>query len=116
MIAAIFFSAASVAAQYTNDPQDEVSAAPPGMEERKVNNDVTVLMPRGSKMYERNKSTFVEESADEYSARKFLDIDNRFKKLEAENRDLAEQVKYLKSKLILQDKGADKDAPNTSEE
>ncbi len=86
-------------AQYTNDDKRNDASVPPGMEARKVNNDLTVLVPKGAKMYETNKSTFTEESSDEYSSRKFLGIDNRLNKLEEENKKLREDVEQLKSRI-----------------
>ncbi len=113
---AALFNPALLYAQYTDDHRPDEPGAPPGMETRKVHNDVTVLMPQDGKMYERNKSTFVEESSDEYSSRRFLGIDNRLKKLEEENAALAEEIKYLKSKLTIQGNGADKDASKIDRE
>ena len=42
------FSSILALAQYTNDQQGDESGAPSGMVAKKVNNDVTVLMPKGS--------------------------------------------------------------------
>jgi hypothetical protein len=104
----------SAFAQYTEDLQNS-DEAPPGIEIKKVNNDVSVLVPKGSKMYMRNKSTYVQESADEYAARQFVETNKRLAKLEEENRQLVEEIKYLKSKLTLQENSVEKDAGETSE-
>ncbi len=97
---AVLFLASDIYAQYTNEDNDD-TGAPMGMEVKKVNNDVSVLIPKGARMYSRNSSTFVEESADEYAARNVTILSNRLKKLEAENRELAEQIKYLRAQLLV---------------
>lgn len=116
LIVAALFNPALLSAQYTDDHRQDESAVPPGMEAKRVHNDVTVLMPQGGKMYERNKSTFVEESSDEYAARKFLGVEDRLDKLEEENADLAKEIKYLKIKIAIQESGANRDAPKIDQE
>ncbi|MDD5422620.1 MAG: hypothetical protein WC592_05665 [Candidatus Omnitrophota bacterium] len=72
---------------------------PPGMEARKVNNDVTILMPKGAKMHQRNATTFILESAEEFSSRKFVEVDRRLQKLEAENVELKKEIDELKTRV-----------------
>jgi hypothetical protein len=112
----IFFGSTLAFAQYNDNQQGNDQASPPGMETKKVGNEVSVLMPTGTKMHQLNKSTYVQESADEYAARQFLGIENRLNKLEQENRALVEEVRYLRSKLILQEKSTEEDVPAIAEE
>ena len=120
LAALLIFYSAPAFAQYTNEKQSdqekEGASLSPGMEVRKVNNDVSVLIPEGGKMYNRNRTTYVAERPDEFAARKFIDIDSRIKKLEEENKVLVDEIRYLESKLVMQEKGADKDASKPVEE
>lgn len=121
MVTISIFFAASASAQYTNKENDE-SGAPTGMEVRKVNNDVSVLMPKGARMYNRNSTTYVEESADEYAARNVAQMNDRLKKLERENKMLAEEISYLRAQLIIPapipvpEKSDEEDASKPAEE
>lgn len=115
VLAVIISHSPPAMAQYTDDQNKNANSAPSGMVMRKVNNDVTVLMPKGARMENRNATTYVEESSDQYAARNFAIVDNRLKKLEEENRVLAEEIRYLKSKLVVPEKAADKDVQKTAE-
>ncbi|MFA5143886.1 MAG: hypothetical protein WC522_06970 [Candidatus Omnitrophota bacterium] len=110
------FSSAPLIAQSNNFPQGDDEMNQPGMETRKINNDVTLLIPEGGRMHRRNETTYVAEGPEEYAARKFEDVYGRLKKLENENKELAEQIRYLKSKLILPEKSPDKDVQKIAEE
>jgi len=103
--AAFVILASAASAQYTNKDNDEVGV-PAGMEVRKVNDDVSVLVPKGARMYNRNRTTYVEESADEYAARNVAQLKDRLKKLEAENKVLVEEINYLKSQIVIPEKAA----------
>lgn len=98
-----FFWVASSFAQYgegtQGQAQNEDVEIPPGMEAKKVNSDVTVLMPKGAVMHQRNASTFVLESAEEYSARKFVEVEARLAKLEEENKQFKEDIDRLESRI-----------------
>ena len=100
------FNSASVLAQLANDQQGDESGASSGMVERKVNNGVTVLMPKGGRMHKTNATTYVEESSDEYAARNFASIESRLNKLEKENREFREEINNIKSKLSVSGKDA----------
>ena len=106
------FGPGPVLAQYSNDKQGDESDAPSGMEARKVNGGVTVLMPKGGRMQRTNEITYVQESTDEYAARNFASVESRLDKLEKENRELQEDVKNMKSKLS----SAENNAPNINKE
>lgn len=99
----------------TTEDYGEYSTPGPGMEERKVNNDVTVLMPKGSKMSKRNKTTQVMEGIDEYAAGKFVDVDARLDKLEEEAAEMREEIDSLKSKLSDIGKSSNEDLPKDAE-
>lgn len=87
-------------AQNTNgQQQSDQPDASSGMEARKVNNTVTVLVPKGAKMHRTNETTYVEESSDEYAARNFTSVEGRLNKLERENKEFREDIKKIKLKL-----------------
>ena len=106
VITILAFISMPLFAQYTNDKQGDGSDAPSGMVAKKVNNDVTVLMPKGGRMHKTNATTYVEESSDEYAARNFASIESRLNKLEKENREFREEINNIKSKLSVSGKDA----------
>jgi len=108
--AAILLASTFVFAQDNGNQQDDITGVPAGMEARKVSGGVTVLMPKGGKMYKRNQTTYIEESSDQYSARNFSDVYKRLTRLEEENRTLFEEIRYLKSKMVIQENSAKNDA------
>ena len=91
------------------------SAPGPGMEEKKVNNDVTVLMPTGSKMRRRNETTQIMEGVDEYTARKLVDMNKRLDKIEQDIAEIKNAVLYLKSKLSDTGKSPNEGLPKDAE-
>ncbi|GEM_PF-1164252 len=99
----------------TTEDYGEYSTPGPGMEERKVNNDVTVLMPKGSKMSKRNETTQIMEGVDEYAAGKFVDVNKRLDKLEKEAAEMKEEISSLKSKLSDIGKSPNEDLPGDAE-
>ena len=113
---AALFNSALVFAQYTDDQNQDNQASASGMEVKKVNNDVSVLVPNGARMHQTNATTYTMESTDEYAARNFAKLDMRVHKLEEENHVLVEEIKYLESKLTLQEKNADKNVSKPAEE
>ena len=113
---AFVFSLTLVSAQNNDDQNNSDPVAPAGMEFRKVNNDVSVLIPKDGKMYKRNETTYVMEDSEEYSARKFVGIEKRVDKLEKFVSELADEVKALKAKIDTTEKGADKNDPAIAEE
>lgn len=116
IIVGLLFNPAVLSAQY-NDNRDVDNTTPPeGMEMKKVTGGVSVLTPEGGKFRKTNALTYIEEGPEEYSARNFGDVDRRLKKLEEQNRILAEEIRYLKSKLTFQEESADKDVSETAEQ
>ncbi|MDD5136226.1 MAG: hypothetical protein PHX20_03195 [Candidatus Omnitrophica bacterium] len=116
ILAVILFNPAFAPAQNGSDQQSYDGTSQPGMETRKVNKDVSIIMPEGGKFYRRNQTTYVQEPPDEYAARKFADVYSRLKKLEEVNKELINEINYLKMKIILQENKADKDVPKIPEE
>lgn len=104
-----------ISAETGQDNSGYDSAPGPGMAEHRVNNDVTVLMPDGSKMRKRNESTQIMEGIDEYAARKFVDINKRFGKLEKDIMEIKEAILYLKAKLNDVEKSTKGDLPKDAE-
>ena len=113
--AVILFNSALAFAQSDDSLRDHNQSPPAGMELRKVNNDVSVLAPVGTKFYKTNDTVYVQEGEDEYAARNFTDVNKRLKKLEEENKELVEEIKYLQSKLVVQESNPDKDAAKPDE-
>ncbi len=116
LLSASIFCAGLLFAETDQDNNGYNITAGSGMEEKKVNNDVTILMPRGSKMRKRNDTTQIMEGVDEYSARKFVDVDKRLDNLEKENRELREEISDIRSVLSSAGKNADKNAADIDKE
>lgn len=116
LLIVFIFNSTLVLAQYNNDQQGDQPDTASGLEAKKVNNDVTVLMPKGGKMYKRNETTYVEESSDSYSAREFVTVKNRLNNLEKDNRELREEINDIKSKLNSAGKNADKNTADINNE
>ncbi len=116
LLSASIFCAGLLFAETDQDNNGYNITAGSGMEEKKVNNDVTILMPRGSKMRKRNDTTQIMEGVDEYSARKFVDVDKRLDNLEKENRELREEISDIRSVLSSSGKNADKNAADIDKE
>ena len=112
----VLFGLGQVFAQYNNDNQSSESSAPSGMESRKVNNGVTVLMPKGGRMHKTNEITYVEESSDEYAARNFASVESRLDKLEKDNRELREEINNIRASLSSAEKNANKNAADINKE
>jgi len=85
----IFFTSIVYGEGYS-EKRDNV-LIPPGMETIKEG-DVNVVVPKGGRLRKQG-SVMLIETADEYSARKFEDSDNRFKKME---KNIEAQKKYLR--------------------
>ena len=100
MLKKIWLAAILISLSFYAHAQDETQGAgstpdvdiPVGMEAKKINSDVTVLMPKGAKMHRRNETTFILESAEEYSARKFVEVDARLRALEEENTTVKKEI------------------------
>ena len=74
-------------------------AIQPGMEAKKVTNDVTVLVPKGGKVFKTNQGTYVLESPEEYAARKFEGVYKRLDALEEENRSLKKELARIRARI-----------------
>ena len=107
MIIILTFSSGAALAQNNNDNQGEDS----GIEARTVSQGVTVLVPKGGRMYKTNELTSIQESTDEYAARNFASVENRLNKLEKENMEFREEIKNIKAKLNM-----DNNAPDINKE
>ena len=94
IMAVFIFNSISALAQPGGQPD-----ASSGLEAKKVEKGVTVLMPKGAQMSQRNKSTYVEESSDSYAARNFVAINNRLNRLERENMEVRQEIDAIKSML-----------------
>lgn len=115
LMAVFILCAGFVFAETDQDNNGYNMTAGPGMEEKKINNDVTVLMPKGSKMRRRNESTQIMEGVDEYSARKFVTVDKRLERIEKEAAEMKEEIRGLKSKLSDIGKSSNEALPKDAE-
>ena len=68
---------------------------PPGMEVIK-RGDVNIVVPKGGQLRKQD-SVMLIETADEYASRKFMDADERFKKIEKELQVQKKEIEDLKS-------------------
>lgn len=96
LAAAGLIFAASAQAQGTGRSDDE-SEVPPGMERKVINSDVTLLMPKGGKLFKRNETTFVMESADEYASRMIDTLQKRIKALEDAYEEMRKELVNVKA-------------------
>ncbi len=86
------FSSAFVVAQ--EETEEEV---PPGMEIIKIN-DTNVIAIKGTKIKKKG-DLLVIEGTKEFVARKLLEIDSKFSKLEEKNKSLEKEINNLKETL-----------------
>lgn len=110
-----FLSTAQALAQYTSEDRNE-QTTPAGMYIKKVNNDVSVLIPNGTQMHQTNKSTFTMESADEYAARRFANMEKNIDDLKKEEASLKDEITRINSVLNAQEKRPGKDAQKVEAE
>ena len=96
------FNSEPVLAQNNNDSQE----VEPGIEARKVADNITVLMPKGGRMHKTNDITYIQEGTDEYAARNFASVENRLDRLEKDNGEFREEIKNIKSRLSSSEKNA----------
>ena len=104
------FIPAGGAAQDYNDPQDDEKRGkpygegshlpveiPPGME--LINKGgIRMIVPKGMKITKKG-SLMTMEGSDEFSARNFDEMNTRFEKLEAGQKDLSKTVEDLKKEV-----------------
>jgi len=76
---------------------DEELEIPEGMEQRQIGNH-TVILPEGTKVIKKG-NLLTAESLSAYSARKFLEMENRFNEIEQENRSLKDEIESLRKTL-----------------
>jgi ABC-type methionine transport system ATPase subunit len=76
---------------------------PPGMEVIKKG-DVNVVVPKGGQLRKQG-SVMLIETADEYAARKFMDTDDHFEKIEGELENTEKEIKGLKSAVKKSEEG-----------
>lgn len=89
----ILFSTITFASAGEYDTESKVNI-PPGMELKK-SGDVNVLIPKGATL-QKVSDLFVIESASEYSARKFEEMESRMNKIETDIESLKSEVSRKK--------------------
>lgn len=77
----------------------------PGMELRKIGG-INLLIPEGSKVYERNGLYFI-ETPEEFIARRIKEMGGRLEAMENKVTGLNEEVETLKSKIAAQAESAE---------
>ncbi len=70
---------------------------PPGMELKKVGN-TNILIPKGGKIF-KAADTLIVESTGEYAARKFLEMEERFDRIEKEQEIIRREIEELKKAI-----------------
>jgi len=87
-----------------------------GMENKTIAEGVSVLAPKGSKMHQTNKTTYIMEGSDEYAARNFVSVDKRLDRLDKKIDELKDELKEMKLQLADKEKSVKKNAVNISKE
>lgn len=101
IISCVLFSG-SVSAQNDDGRENDASnvGIRSGLEAQTVSPGVTVVVPKGAEARRINDNLTVLESAEEYSARKFVGVEERLAKLEKENAALKKQLDHIKKYLV----------------
>jgi len=73
------------------------SRMPPGMAVKKIDR-INVVVPKDAKIYKKGMTASV-EGGDEYAARKFIDVDDRFAKNESTMETLKKELLELKKEI-----------------
>jgi pyruvate/2-oxoacid:ferredoxin oxidoreductase beta subunit len=74
--------------------EENVDIAVPSDMEMIKEGDVNLMVYKGARMRKEN-DVIITETPDEYASRKFLDIEERFKRMEKELGDLKSAIKKL---------------------
>lgn len=98
ILSCFIYSAVGAACAGAQQKSGDVEIAS-GLESTQVSPGVRVVMPVGGKTRRINNSLSVIESADEYAARNFVDVNKRLEQFEKENEELKKQIKDIKEKL-----------------
>jgi prefoldin subunit 5 len=93
--AAIFFC--GVSSLYSEDKNNSDVTIPPGTELQKVG-DVQLVVPIGSKIRKEGNLIFM-QNAEEYTAERYLEIENKLRKIDENIESLKLQIKELKQQL-----------------
>ena len=96
------------ASAYDNDDQNTTSRGvyvKQGLEAQEVSPGVTVVTPQGAQMTRINNSLSVMESTDEYASRKFVDVNDRFTKLEKRIDELEKELYFIKKNMYESNRG-----------
>lgn len=75
--------------------EEKVKEVPEGMRIEKIG-DLEVLMPKDAKLTKKG-DVFVQETNEEYMARKFHELDERLKKIEEELTEMRKDLQILKT-------------------
>jgi hypothetical protein len=94
IFAFIFFTIAPLCAQ-DYEMEDGEIIPPPGMEVVKVGN-FNLLIPKGAEVH-RKGNLLVVESTSEYTARRFLDMEQQLMQAKTEREELKGKIEQLKS-------------------
>jgi hypothetical protein len=86
------------------DNSDEYAIPPnvsvkPGLEIQEVSPGVTVVVPQGARASRVNNNLSVLESSEEYAARKFVDVNERFAGMEKRIDGLEKELGFIKNKM-----------------
>ncbi|MBM3254681.1 MAG: hypothetical protein FJZ08_00020 [Candidatus Omnitrophica bacterium] len=97
LISLIFIITFYLSAQAQEDKKEE--ALPSGMEKMKVGRTTELVVPVGTKTYKKG-DLVVLESAGEYVARRFAEMEERLLRIEAREEELAEKIEKIDAMFI----------------
>jgi len=98
----LLVSIGTFALAYDNNDQNTASqgaSTNQGLETWEMSPGVTVVAPQGSQMTQVNNGLYVMERYEEYAARKFVGVNERFDKLEKKVDELKKELYFIKKKL-----------------
>ncbi len=97
LLAVILFFLTSILSPRLSLAEENGEAVPVGMEILKVG-DARVLVPKGTQMRKQGDLNVVEDIS-EYSSRKFVEIEQRFGRLEEEIKGMKAAIEGLKERV-----------------
>ncbi|MEI6631178.1 MAG: hypothetical protein WCL25_01015 [bacterium] len=97
LILAVFIALLSLPVQAQEDKKEE--ALPSGMEKMKIGRATELVVPVGTKTYKKG-DLVVLESAGEYVARRFVEMEERLLRIEAQEKELKEKIEKIDAMFI----------------
>ncbi len=95
----LILPAAGMAEDDGNYDEADMVNVRPGLESEQVSPGVRIVKPEGAEKRVINNNLSVMESAEEYSARKFVDANKRIDELQKAHDELKKEVYFMKKAL-----------------